>query len=252
MSLADSNTMVITMLQMAKSHLDILIQMAASNTSTEVMATMAEAFTKTVDGAMKIRQAIETSVSASSSVVETASVASVEEDVPDVPAEATSVGKTWSVHDCHTHCKKGTWAASAVANSNYGVCIGPSKDSKENTNEKIIGPLGEITVSKRRWKNAKGISVGDTLFMGDTYTKKVFKGLVTAQPVAGPFCSQASKDNSFLCSLGVTDDERLAREVEVSFKVVWTEVGPLTEEWCSYLGTSRRETVSSLTTAPPA
>jgi hypothetical protein len=249
MSLADSNMMVITMLQMAKSHLDLLIQMAASNTSTEVMATMADTFTKTVDGAMKIRQTIETSASAS--VVETASVASVEEDVPDVPAEDASVGKTWSVHDCHTYHKKGEWVATAITDGQYGIGIAPTFGSKDSSNEKIMGPLGEVTVSKRRWAAAKSISVGDTLFMGDTYRKKVYKGLVTAQPVAGPFCPLSSPDNSFRMKFAPL---RLSfeQEVEVSFKVDWTEVSPLTDEWKDYLGTKRLVTVSPLKGAPPA
>lgn len=264
MSHIDS-TMVVSMLQMAKSQLDLLIQMASTNTSSEFLVTMADTLTKTVDGAIKIRQTIEASVA---SPVDGWSEYSVElpvapatEAVPEpVVAEAEPVAtepvsKTWSVHDCHTHCKKGIWAREAVANGNYGICVGPSKDSKETTNEKILGPLGEVTVSKRRWKNAKGISVGDTLFMGDTYAKKVLKGTVTAQPVAGPFCPLESPTNSFIGTLSdrkVGDETWLAREVEVVFKVDWAEVGPLTEEWYNYLGTGRLVTVSPLTTAPPA
>ena len=161
-------------------------------------------------------------------------------------------GKVWSVHDCHTHVKKGIWAAGAVANGNYGVCVGPSKDSKETSTTKVAGPLGEVVVSKRRWNDAKGISVGDTLFMGDTYAKKVFKGLVTAQPVTGPFCSASAKENSFICTLGPQTDERLCSEVEVVFKVNWTEVAPLTDEWKKHLGTERRLTVMPIKDAPPA
>jgi hypothetical protein len=258
MSHLNSNLMVVSMLQVAKSQLDLLIQMASTNTSTEVMATMAETFTKMVDGAMKIRQTIDVAESVAESVAETMSI--TEPVADEVPAEAapTSVGKTWSVHDCHTHCKgksKGIWAREAVANGTYGICVGPSKDSKETTNEKILGPLGEVIVSKRRWKNAKDISLGDTLFMGDTHIKKVFKGTVTAQPVNGPFCPQESLTNSFIGNLSdrkVGDEALLAREVEIVFKVDWAEVAPLTEEWKDYLGTARRETVSSLTAAPPA
>jgi hypothetical protein len=179
----------------------------------------------------------------------------------DFEAEAVAVEqpvaepKVWSVHDCHTHLKgknKGIWARVAVANGTYGVCVGITKDSKETTNEKILGPLGEVTVSKRRWNNAKGISVGDYLFMGDTHIKKVFKGTVTAQPVTGPFCPLGNVEDSFIASLGAVTDERLAREVEVVFKVDWTEIGPLNEDWYKYLGTGRLVTVSPLTTAPPA
>lgn len=168
------------------------------------------------------------------------------------PARPPTPSKVWSVHDCHSHLKKkGIWAAGAVANGNYGVCVGPSKDSKESSNMKVEGPKGEVLVSKRRWKDAKDISVGDTLFMGDTHLKKVFKGLVTEQPVKGPFCSATSKENSFLCALEPQTEERLRSEIEIVFKVIWEEVGPLTDEWKAYLGTERRLTVMPIKTAPP-
>ena len=255
MSLLDSNIIVLSLLQTAKGQLELLMQMAQSSSSTELMVTMAETFAKTVDSAMKIRQTIEVAES-----VDTMTVGESEPVADEVmPAlEAAVAPKVWSVHDCHTHLKgksKGIWAREAVANGSYGICVGPSKDSKEATNEKILGPLGEVTVSKRRWKNAKGISVGDTLFMGDTHIKKVFKGTVTAQPVNGPFCAQESLTNSFIANLSdrkAGDEAFLAREVEIVFKVDWTEVGPLTEEWYNYLGTGRLVTVSPLTAAPPA
>lgn len=168
------------------------------------------------------------------------------------PARAPTPSKVWSVHDCHSHLKKnGIWAAGAVTNGNYGICVGPSEDSKDSSNTKVEGPKGEVIVSKRRWNDAKGISVGDTLFMGDTHLKKVFKGLVTEQPVKGPFCSLASKENSFLCALEPQTEERLRREVEIVFKVIWEEVAPLTDEWKDYLGTARRLTVMPIKTAPP-
>ena len=269
MSLLDSNIIVLSLLQTAKAQLELLMQMAQSSSSTELMVTMAETFTKTVEAAMKIRQKIEVAepVAESESVAEVmpaleAAVAEVmpalEAAVAAEAAEAAVAPKVWSVHDCHTHLKgksKGIWAREAVANGSYGICVGPSKDSKETTNEKILGPLGEVTVSKRRWKNAKGISVGDTLFMGDTHAKKVLKGTVTAQPVNGPFCPQESLTNSFIANLSdrkAGDEASLAREVEIVFKVDWTEVGPLTDEWKDYLGTKRIVTVSPLTTAPPA
>lgn len=185
-------------------------------------------------------------------VAEAEVAAEVAEAEPPAPA------KIWSVHDCHTHLKgksKGIWAREAVANGTYGICVGPTPGSKDSANEKILGPLGEVTISKRRWKNAKGISVGDMLFMGDTHAKKVFKGVVTAQPVNGPFCPQESLTNSFIANLSdrkAGDEAALAREVEVAFTVGWNEVGPLTEEWYKYLGTGRLVTVSPLTAAPPA
>lgn len=256
MSLLDSNIIVLSLLQTAKGQLELLMQMAQSSSSTELMVTMAETFTKTVEAAMKIRQKIEVAEPVAEPVAESESVAEVMPALEAaVAAEAAVAPKAWSVHDCHTHLKgkdKGIWARVAVANGTYGICVGPSKDSKETANEKVIGEHGEVIVSKRRWANAKGISVGDTLFMGDTHIKKVFKGTVAAQPVAGPFCPLGHVEDSFIASLGPVTDERLAREVEFVFKVSWEEVGPLTEEWYSYLGTGRIVTVSPLTAAPPA
>ena len=170
---------------------------------------------------------------------------------PVVAAPTTS--KVWSVHDCHTHCTGkdvGLWARSAVTNGSYGICITPSKDSKDTANMKINGPLGEVNVSKRRWNNAKDITVGDTLYMGDYRIGKVFKGKVVAQPINGPF-STTNTDASFLVSLNLT---RVIdpNEVEIVFKVEWNEVASLNDDWKNYLGSRRRITVSPLTASPPA
>jgi hypothetical protein len=171
--------------------------------------------------------------------------------VPPAPAP-----KVWSVHDCHTHCvgkDKGLWARGAVANGSYGVCVGPTPKVKDTANMKINGPLGEVTVSKRRWNNAKGIAIGDTLYMGDTVLHKVFQGKVVAQPINGPFTSVSAKEESFLFSLNsARDQEKMAREIELVFKVEWAEIAELNETWEAYLGTSRRISVSPLTAAPPA
>jgi hypothetical protein len=167
----------------------------------------------------------------------------------------------WSVHDCHSHLPrqaKGIWAKAALDNGIYGACIGPSRGKyyKKKNNMKIMGPLGEVEVSKRRYnQGAAKIRVGDTLYMGDTHTDKVFKGAVIAQPVPGPFCPLSSKENSFFLKVPPSPisrtDAYIRGEVEVSFKVTWTYVGRLTEEWKKYLGTQRRVTVSQLNTAPP-
>ena len=254
MSLLDSNIIVLSLLQTAKGQLELLMQMAQSSSSTELMVTMAETFTKTVDSAMKIRQSIEVAESVDTmSVAESESVAEVMPALEAaVAAEAAEVApKAWSVHDCHTYHKKGEWVATAIADGQYGIGVAPTVGSKDSSNEKVMGPLGEVMVSKRRWAAAKGISVGDTLFMGDTRGKKVFKGLVTGQPVAGPFRPLAAADNSFRMKFA---PHRLhfEQEVEVCFNVDWTEVGPLTDEWKDYLGTKRIVTVSPLTAAPPA
>jgi hypothetical protein len=171
----------------------------------------------------------------------------------------------WSVHDCHSHLPrqaKGIWAKAALDNGIYGACIGPSRgkmaeaeDYRKRNNIKIMGPLGEVEVSKRRYnQGAAKIRVGDTLYMGDTHTDKVFKGAVIAQPVDGPFCPLSSKENSFFLKVPhriPPTDAYIRCEVEVSFKVTWTYVGPLTEEWKNYLGTQNRVTVSQLKTTPP-
>jgi len=172
----------------------------------------------------------------------------------------------WSVHDCHSHLSpqaKGIWAKAALDNGIYGACIGPSRgkraeaeDYRKRNNMKIMGPHGEVEVSKRRYnQGAAKIRVADTLYMGDTHTNKVFKGTVIAQPVVGPFCPLSSKENSFFLKVPhriPPTDAYTRSEVEVSFKVTWTYVGPLTEEWKKYLGTHDRVTVSQLKTAPPA
>ena len=178
--------------------------------------------------------------------------ADVAVEVPVAVEAALPLPKTWSVHDCHTYHKKGEWVATAIADGQYGIGVAPTFGSKDSSNEKIMGPLGEVIVSKLRWKHAKDISVGDTLFMGATHAKKVYKGLVTAQPVAGPFCPLSSSDNSFRIKFGAGPSGCYDNEVELTFNVSWEEVGPLTDEWKNYLGTKRRTTVSALTAAPPA
>ena len=152
---------------------------------------------------------------------------------------------TWSVHDCHTYLSNGIWAKVAVAHNIYGICI--DKSASDDANEVVDGPLGKVVVSKIRWAKAKGISVGDTLYMGDTVQKKVFKGIVVDQPIKGPFCPLNSLENSFFCMTGLKSDAKLATTVELVFKVEWEEVGDLTEVWYARLGTGRRVTVSPFT-----
>jgi hypothetical protein len=184
------------------------------------------------------------------------------EPEPEVaaPRPLEPATKLYSVHDCHTHLsrsKAGAWAEAAISNGMYGVCIGPSRNSKENSNMTMRGPRGYVSVSKARWNHAKNIRVGDTLFLGDTHIGKVFKGVVTAQPVYGAFCPLGSTEESFFAKVRrpqtkpLTEAD-LAREVELVFKVDWQCVGELTEEWKGYLGTSRRVTVSELKSAPPS
>jgi len=147
---------------------------------------------------------------------------------------------TWSVHDCHTCNREGQWAKAAVANNVYGICVDQSESL--NANKEVDGPFGKVLVSKIRWAKAKGISVGDTLYMGDTVQKKVFKGIVTSR--FGPFCPLNSLEQSFFCMTGLKTDEKLATTVELVYKIEWEEVDDLTDVWCNRLGTSRNVTVS--------
>lgn len=175
------------------------------------------------------------------------------------PLPLARAPKTWSGHDYHSHLSRsnaGAWADAAIKTGMYGVCVGPSRNSKDTSNMTVRGPHGDVSVSKGRW-NQGGINicVGDTIFLGDTYKNKVFKGIVTARPVDGPFCPLESMEESFFVKVKherpLTEAD-LAREVELVFKVDWQCVGELTEEWKGYLGTSRRVTVSELKSAPPS
>ena len=176
------------------------------------------------------------------------------------PTPLTPATKLYSVHDCHTHLSRsnaGAWAEAAISNGMYGICIGPSRNSKETSSMTMRGPRGYVAVSKARWNNAKNIRVGDTLFLGDTHLNKVFKGIVTAQPVYGAFCPLGSMEDSFFAKVRRPQTKPLTeadlrREVELVFNVDWQCVGELTEEWKGYLGTSRRVTVSELKSAPPS
>jgi hypothetical protein len=224
--------------------------LAALESSIHVMEASVMTMKMTAETLKASIQAMEDEVS---QPVQTAEIQAPATEMPMQPAPTP---KVWSVHDCHTHCvgkDKGLWARGAVANGSYGVCVTPSEGSKDTANMKVTGPLGEVTVSSRRWNNVKDISIKDTLYMGDTVLGKVFQGKVVAQPINGPFASVSAKEHSFLFSLDSNRDmEKMAREVEVTFKVEWVEIADLTENWKTYLGTSSRTTVSRLTTAPPA
>jgi hypothetical protein len=77
------------------------------------------------------------------------------------------------------------------------------------------------------------ISVGDILYTHNT--KKVFRGVVTGQPIKGPFCPIRSLENSFVACLGPVSDDQLRSEVEVVFKVDWKEHADLDEKWSEIL-----------------
>ena len=67
MSLLDSNIMVLSLLQTAKSQLDVLMQMAAEPVpeAKSAMLTLGEAFVSTVNAALKIREKITVAEAAS-------------------------------------------------------------------------------------------------------------------------------------------------------------------------------------------
>jgi len=117
----------------------------------------------------------------------------------------------------------------AVATGSYGMSIGycgyMSKD--------VLGPLGYCRVSWYDWLFVKGIFVGNMLYTHNT--KKVFRGVITGQPIKGPFCPIRSLENSFVACLGPVSDEQLKKEVEVVFKVDWKEHAELDEKWSEIL-----------------
>jgi hypothetical protein len=117
----------------------------------------------------------------------------------------------------------------AVATGSYGMSIGycgfMSKD--------VLGPLGYCRVCEIDWIFVKDISVGQVLYTHNT--KKVFRGVITAQPIKGPFCPIRSLENSFIACLGLVSDDQLRSEVEIVFKVEWKEHADLDEKWSEIL-----------------
>jgi len=181
--------------------------------------------------------------------------------------EPAAHGKSWSVHDSHTWDPSGTWAKTYVSKGLYGCGIHPTmtKDGAEKSpgaNMDVESPLGgTCRVSKIKWADAKLISVGDTLYLGDTVGNKVFKGRVLEQPIPGPFSSQRCLEKSWFNALCLAPTPRRHRpagvgprhtDVELCFKVSWEEIGPLSTEWRSCLSTSLRRTILPLNTSPPA
>lgn len=174
---------------------------------------------------------------------------------------AVHEAKTWRVSDCHSHCPAGDWVQEALGSGSYGICVTPSSGTLERSSTAVPSSSGtSVTVSKKRWNDAKDIKVGDILYMADTVRGQVLKGVVAAEVVPGPF-KTLSRDSSFRRRVGerlaknkrsLLDSHMLGEEVELEWTVTWTIVSPLTDSWRAYLRPSVRKTVIPLTSAPPA
>jgi hypothetical protein len=135
----------------------------------------------------------------------------------------------WSVPGTDENGVPGHRADVAVATSRYGMSIGYCGFMSKN----VLGPLGYCRVSEIDWLFSKDISVGKILYTHNT--KKVFRGVVTGQPIKGPFCPIRSLENSFIACLGLVSDDQLRSEVEVVFKVDWKGHAELDQKWSEIL-----------------
>ena len=121
----------------------------------------------------------------------------------------------------------------AVNTSSYGISIGRSSPSGPTV--QVLGPLGYCLVDQNQWNVVKEISVGDIFYMVDSTDKIVYRGIVTAQPVGGPFCPIRSLENSFVACLGLVSDRELRSEVELVFKVDWKVHSHYDKDWSEFL-----------------
>ena len=135
------------------------------------------------------------------------------------------VPKVWNVPGTDENGEPGHIADVAVGTSSYGFSIG----YQDGVKEMVLGPLGYCSVSKVGWASVKDISVGDILYIHNT--KKVFRGVITNQPIKGPFCSIRSLENSVTACLCHVPADQLRTEVEVVFKVDWAEEDDYDECW---------------------
>ena len=125
----------------------------------------------------------------------------------------------------------GRLAKVAVNTSSYGISIGRGS----GPTEEVLGPLGYCLVDKGLWDVVKEISIGDIFYMADTTDDIVYRGVVTAQPVGGPFCPIRSLENSFVACLGLVSDTQLRSEVEIVFKVDWKLYSHYDKDWSEFL-----------------
>lgn len=182
-----------------------------------------------------------------------ATLASIKEMRVCIAALATKpLGRVWRVSDCHAHCTTGAWALEATESGTYGICVPPC-EKNDGANQVATLINGErAKISKRRYANAAGISVGDTLYMGDLKRAKVFKGIITGQSVKGLFRSSDPSVNSFRRRVKEREDKMgkssatfrpLEEEIEMMWEVKWEPVGHLNHEWKLFLNFSQRTTV---------
>jgi hypothetical protein len=144
-------------------------------------------------------------------------------------AQGTMWPKIWSVPGNDNI--DGRIANVAINTNSYGISLKRQTDIAEQ----VLGPLGYCVVDKQKWDVVKEISVGDIFYMTNPTDGMVYRGIVTAQPVAGPFCPIRSLNNSFVACLGLVSDNDLHSEVEVVFKVDWKVYANYDEEWYEFL-----------------
>lgn len=124
----------------------------------------------------------------------------------------------------------GRLANVAVATSSYGISLKRQDDMMVQ----VLGPLGYCVVDEKLWNTVKEISVGDVFYMVNPTDGMVYRGIVTSQPVAGPFCPIRCIEKSFVACLGLVSDRELQSEVEVVFKVDWKVYANYDEEWYEF------------------
>jgi hypothetical protein len=137
--------------------------------------------------------------------------------------------KIWSVPGNDN--MDGRLANVAINTNSYGISLKRQTDIAEQ----VLGPLGYCVVDKEKWDVAKEISVGDIFYMTNPTDGMVYRGIVTAQPVGGPFCPIRCIEKSFVACLGLVSDNDLRSEVELVFKVDWKVYANYDQEWYEFL-----------------
>lgn len=155
----------------------------------------------------------------------------IDEALYDEDGNPIQKPKVWCVpgSDEKGELVEGHLADVAVHTGSYGISIG----CQDWTAKAVLGPLGYCRVCSIAWLSVKDISVGDILYMHNT--KKVFRGVITDQPIKGPFCSIRSLENSFAACLSLVPDDQLRSEIEVVFKVDWKEYDEYDQDWHDFL-----------------
>lgn len=162
--------------------------------------------------------------------------------------------KYWRVSDNHAYCRTGNWAKEAIATNTYGMCISPTKGVKETANMTIQLSSGESgRVSKNRYEQASQVSVGDVVYMADTYGGKVYRGIITKETEV--FASITDR-KSYTARVNERDRREgkkgakhaiLPHDMEKNWDVTWTCISNnLTDEWKAYLHYSTCKTIVQL------